>query len=58
MTTHQMSYTLENCTAYEETKHRRKTGAMQQSALEDELEDMGGIGGNGAAGKCWRRPEP
>jgi len=61
MTTHQMSYTVENCTPYEETKHRRKTRAMQESSLGvDELEDLDdGIDGTGGSiNGGWRRPEP
>lgn len=58
MTTHQLSYTLKNCTPYEESKHRRKTAAMQQSSFEDGLEDVDESGGNGAADGGLRRPEP
>ena len=57
MTTHRMSYTVDNCTPYEQTKHRRNTGALQKSsASADELADLEEAGGSTGGG--LRRPEP
>ena len=57
MTTHKMSYTVDNCTPYEPTKHRRNTGALQQSSASvDELDDLEETGGSIGGG--LRRPDP
>ena len=61
MTTHRMSYTVDNCTPYEQTKHRRNTGALQQQSssveeLAEHLEEAGAT--NGSIGGGTRRPEP
>ena len=56
MTTHRMSYTIDNCTPYEQTKHRRNTGALQKSSASvDELADFEETG---SIGEGSRRPEP
>lgn len=58
MTTHRMSYKVGNCTPYEQTKHRRNTGALQKSSASvDELADLEEAG-NGSIGGGSRRPEP
>ena len=58
MTTHRMSYKVSNCTPYEQTKHRRNTGALQKSSTSvDELADLEEAG-NGSIGGGSRRPEP
>ena len=57
MTTHRMSYKVGNCTPYEQTKHRRNTGALQKSSASvDELADLEEAG-NGSIGGGLR-PDP
>ena len=58
MTTHRMSYKIDNCTPYEQTKHRRNTGTLQKSSASvDELADLEEAG-TGSIGGGSRRPGP